>query len=119
NTKDADTVAMAQVDLVAVKRKDVFFGKSPLERESQHGFRVLAAQGAFGRQVGVLNQLLRDGRSALTHALIARVAQDRPRDSDEVHPRMLKEAPVFDGENRAHENRGNIVITQGRPFSRL
>ena len=65
---------MAQINFIAIKRKDIFFGEALLERDSEHGFGVLAFESAFGRKVGVIDQLLCDRRTALTKIFVLRIA---------------------------------------------
>ena len=57
--------ALAEVDLVEVELQDLRLRVLMLEPEGQEDFLDLALQRAVLRQVGVLGQLLRDGRAAL------------------------------------------------------
>src|SRR4030095_7606519 len=65
HTAHPNTASLAQVDLIAVKSKDVLLRQTVLQRQRYQRFVVLSTQSLFRTQVGILNQLLSDRGSAL------------------------------------------------------
>ena len=57
--------AAAEIDAVEIELEDLVLGEFALERERQHAFLDLAAEGAAVGQEDVARELLGDGRSAL------------------------------------------------------
>ena len=52
-------------------------------------------------------------------ALVSYVDPGGFRQTDEIHPAVLKEAPVFDGEHRVHHQLRNLVIGHQLPLGTL
>src|SRR6201991_1400133 len=71
------SAALAQIDLVAIERKDVFLRETPFKRERQHRFGILALQRLLRREIRVFDELLRDRRTALAQPFITRISQQR------------------------------------------
>src|SRR5205085_4130895 len=99
-----DCAALAQINLVTVEREDVLFGEATFERGGDERLVEFALERALRREVCVLDELLRDGRTALSlqliFAVVARPTQERAAQSGVVETAMREEAPVFDGEDR-------------------
>src|SRR5215207_2849465 len=96
---------LAQIDLVAIERKDILLRQPPLERKREHRFRVLALQCLFRREIRVLDELLSDSRAALAQSFLTGIPQQRARDTTDINARVIEEASILDGEYRLDEHR--------------
>src|SRR5687768_10384296 len=109
-TADADGAALPQVNLVAVKREDIFLRQPAFERERGHRFGKLSTERPLRRQKSVLDQLLSNGRAALRSFNIGCISPKGAANSPYIYAAVLEEAPVFYREDSLREHRRNIAI---------
>jgi hypothetical protein len=103
---------LAQVDLVAIKRKDVLFGEPAFKRERKHRLSIFTAQSFFRSQISIFDELLGDSRSTLTHLFVTNVSDESASKTIEIDAIMLEEATIFDSEYGVDQCLRNLVITQ-------
>jgi hypothetical protein len=101
--------AVAEIDRVQVGGQDLVLGPALLELPGERGLLELAADRAPTLHVGVLDELLCDGRSALDHLLVAHVLPDRAQDPVDVHAAVLVEALVLDRDDRLLHQRCDVA----------
>src|SRR5439155_16496399 len=92
--------AVAEVDRVQVRREDARLLPALLELPGERGLLKLATDGARGRDAGVLDELLGDGRAALHDFLARDVGPDGTPDAAQVDAAVLVEAFVLDRDDR-------------------
>src|SRR5690606_23308911 len=92
---DRPPAVLAEVDLVQVRLEDLLLRVAQLEADREHRLARLAPPGAFGREVDVLHQLLRERAAALDHPAAARVLERGGRGADRIDPGMPEEAAVL------------------------
>jgi hypothetical protein len=78
--------------------EDLILAVFLLELHREVCFLDLAFVGAFGGQQAVFDELLREGAAAL-HAVVHEVADERADEAFDVHPGMVVEAYVLDGDH--------------------
>jgi hypothetical protein len=71
---------LAEVDLVQIGFEDLRLGIPPFDQDRQPGFLQLAQDRPLARQQSVLDELLRDGASALYSAAPAKIGPGCPHD---------------------------------------
>ena len=98
----------AQVNDVQVFFQNLVLGHYVFQLQRQIGLLKLALVGLFAGEQRQLDQLVRNGGSALGAAAGDVVAQCAA-DSLDVHPLMLVKAGVLTGDNRVFQHVGNFV----------
>ena len=87
--------AVAEIDPVQVKFKDLLLGVVVLNLQSEDRLLDLAPQRLLVAEVGAPDQLLGDGAASLGCGTPAQIYPQCPGDSHRVYPHMLIEAIVF------------------------
>jgi hypothetical protein len=82
--------AAAEIDAVEVELEDLVLAELALERERQHAFLELAAEGAAVGQEDVAGELLGDGRAALAPAAGLDPDLERAGDADRIDADVLR-----------------------------
>ena len=96
---------VSKVDGVEVRSQDAILRPALLELPGERGFTNLALHGLRVRQVGVLDELLRDRAAALLDAPRAQVDDRRAREADRVDAEMAVEAAVLRRQQRLRQVR--------------
>jgi hypothetical protein len=89
---------LPEVDLVHVDLEDLLLGQQALDLQGEQDLVDLARERLFAGQVEVARHLHRDGGRALALRLVE-LRQSGADDAEVVHPAMLVEAGVLDGQH--------------------
>jgi hypothetical protein len=101
--------AVPEVDRVQVGGQDPVLRPDLVELPRERRLLQLARERALARQVGVLDELLRDRRAALHDLLVAHVLPDGTHDAVHVDAAVLEEPLVLDRDDRLLHHRRDLV----------
>ena len=99
---DRDRAAPPEVDLVQVGLEDLVLGVAGVEHHGHDRLVRLAPEGALGREVEVLHELLRERRAALLHPPGQR-RKERAEESAHGHAAVAIEVAVLRHEHRVDQ----------------
>src|SRR5437870_1944507 len=112
-TIDRESRLLAQINLIAVERKDLYFRQPRFQNHRHISFGKLALQGALRRQEEILNKLLGNAGAALMCERRIRIrivtSQQRADDAANVDSVMLEEGTIFGDGNCLHQIRRQVV----------
>src|SRR5690606_31230617 len=121
--------AVAQVDVVQVQLQDLVLRELPLDLPGYTSLHDLPADAPLGVREPfreeVSGELLRDGAAAFRHATRAYVTHHRPEQPTEIHPAVVVEAAVLDGDEgvrkmwRQRIDRHDPAVHRGESGERL
>ena len=110
---------MAQVDLVAVERKNLLFGERPLDLDGQIRLLHLARCCPLGGEEEIARQLHGQGRSALGASMGDDVVPEGAGDAKDVNTPVRREVLVFNRDDGlAQDGREVVVIDDDPAFQR-
>ena len=101
--------AVPEVDGVEVRGENAVLAPPLLELPCERGFPHLPRERPLVPDVGVLDELLRDRRSALDDLSVSHVLPEGARHSADVDPLVLEEALVLDRDDRLAHDRRDVV----------
>ena len=107
--------AVSEVDRVQVRGEDLVLGPFLLQLPRERRLDQLAADGLLARQIGVLDELLRDRRAALHRAAVRDVGPERTCHAAEVDAAVLVEALVLDRDDRMLQPRRDSLRRDDDP----
>ncbi|VTR66750.1 hypothetical protein DESC_500134 [Desulfosarcina cetonica] len=105
----------AKGDLVDIGLQNLLFGKLGLDLEGNQQFPEFPGVGAFETEEEVLGQLLGDAGGPLHLARFEQGHIQRLEGSQFVHSVVIPKTVVLGGQDRLHENIGNILQGHGLP----
>jgi hypothetical protein len=105
-------VAMRQIHLVGVHRKDLRFRVTPLDLQRQQNLLHLAAEADLAAvQEEIARKLHADRAGALRLATMQNLSPRGSRDAWKVDAPMLFKMLIFDRRNRVVENFGTLLVS--------
>ena len=116
---DAERAPLAHGNLVGIHLKDALLGEFLLQVERDHHLRQLALEGLFRSQEKPARQLHGERRSALSAMTVQDVGHGRLDQPVVVHPAVLKEAAVFDGDDRVDQVFRQLVERDELPLGAI
>src|SRR5580698_386739 len=107
---------LAEVHLVHIHLEDLLFREAVLELEGDHDLGDLARDLLIRSEKKPTRKLLRECRSTAIHSMCKDILYGAFEGADVVDAAVLKEAAVFDREDRLHHLRRNLAIGHHAPF---
>ena len=97
--------AIAEVHLVEIELENLVLAELPFQAGRDDDLGQLAPVGLLRRQKALPGQLLRDRAATLGQPALAKIAQRRAGDANDIDPIVIVEALILDGENGIHQVR--------------
>ncbi len=108
-----EAAAVAKINFVGVKLKNLLLGEAVLELQRHHGLGDFAPQGPVRIEKEAARHLHRNRAAALHARAVAQVRPGRSENAYGIEARMLEEAPVFHRKHGVTQNLGNVVVADG------
>src|SRR5437016_8115069 len=116
---DGEGAALSEINPVRVEFENLLLAELLLQLDRNQHLHQFSLQSFFGRQEESPGELHGDGGTALFVFLVGEINPRRFHQAKIIHAIVLKEAAIFNGQDRIHHHLGNIVVLDQLPLGAL